>query len=424
MPMPTDNPRMPNWLLQNRNFVLLWAAYFIAAAGDNLNDLGQLKLLEAMQGEESTRLMALMMFGLFVPYIVFGPLAGWFADRFSRKWTMISADVARAAVVINFGVLIPLLLKWGCGSFTVMLTQMSLGVLAAFFSPARQAMLPTLVRSDQLVRANGMIGAIAPIGAMIGFLVGGYIVESIGAQWNFRINGMTYCLSALLILAIIPPKQHRLGRAPHETVFGPLLEGFAYVRGHLRVAQMILLGALFWGAAGVVYSCVPAIVKELVSDSYADVGNYRALPAVGMVIGAIFMSTLGPWLGIQRAVLMGLGGAGAGLIVMAVAFAQHWSGGSVAACLVAVGVAGAMLLVTINATIQRLVPNTRRGRVFGVSDMTMMGAMVLATGSLGLTPIPNLDRYVPAILGLTAAGMLGAGGVAMWLYSRQKRASV
>ncbi len=409
----------PESLLRNRGFMLLWAAYFIAAVGDNFNDLGQLKLMAAMEGEQATRLMALMLFGLFLPYIVLGPLAGWCADRFSRKGTMIAADLARAVVVINFATLVPAFQDWGFGPYTVMTTQMMLGVLAAFFSPARQAMLPTLVRSDQLVRANGMIGALAPIGAMIGFTVGGHAVEHFGAVWNFRVNSLTYVLSAALILLILAPRVQRQPTRPgRRHVLTPLLEGFTYVRQHRRVAQMIGLGALFWGAAGVVYSCVPAIVKEIVSTRYSDVGNYRALPAVGMVVGAVLMTIVGPSLSIQPAIVTGLSLATVGLLALAAVFAAQLGGGLAALCLVLLGLGGAVLLVTINATLQRLVPDSRRGRVFGVSDMTTMAAMVLATGALGLTPIAGLDRYVAWILVLTAAAMFIALLVSSNVYGR------
>jgi 1-acyl-sn-glycerol-3-phosphate acyltransferase len=87
-------------------------------------------------------------------------------------------------------------------------------------------------------------------------------------------------------------------------------------------------------------------------------------------------------------------------------------------CLFGVGGAGAALLVTIMATIQRFVPDSRRGRVFGVSDMMTMGAMVAATGLLGLPNIPNLDQYIPMLLLVVAAGLWAAVVVAWREYRR------
>ena len=61
--------------------------------------------------------------------------------------------------------------------------------------------------------------------------------------------------------------------------------------------------------------------------------------------------------------------------------------------------------------------DSRRGRVFGVSDMFTMGAMVLATGAIALPNIPNLDSYVPLLLAATGAGLL----VALWFAWREYR---
>ncbi len=407
--------------------MLLCGGYFISAFGDSLNDNGQLAMMDALQSDRSTRLMALMLFGLFAPFFILGPVAGFAADRLGRRRVMIAADITRAFIVLSFTPLIPWLLANSAGDYTVMFTQMMLGSLAVFFSPARQALVPVLVRPDQLVRANAVISALAPVGAMVGFLVGGVIVDVGGPEWNFRTNFLTYLISATLIALIVV--RPRIGHEPKSTTplatpakhLDSFAAGFTYVATHQRVLQMILLGALFWGVSGVVYSVVPAFVVKLTQGDYTTVGTFRALPAVGMLAGAALMALLGNRLGVRGAVLIGLAGAGSSLAFLAAAFYRSWSGASAMTLLVLLGVAGSMLLVTIMSSLQRFTPNTRRGRVFGVSDMTTMGAMVLATGLLGLPKIPGLDRYVPLLLLLTAAGMLGALVVAAYIYRRNAR---
>lgn len=415
----SSEAHLPSNVFLNRNFLLLWAAYGIAAIGDNMNDTGQLALVNALESEKSVRLMALMMFGLMIPFLILGPVAGWVADRVSRKLTMISADVIRGLIVINFATLIPWLLAMGFGDYTVMSTQILLGILGAFFSPARQATLPTLIRHDQLVTANGMIGAIAPIGAVLGFLIGGIIVDTAGPVWNFRINSATFMLSATLLAFISVPRQTQATTPSGDSLLGPLLSGFAYVRAHRRVMSLIAILAVFWGAAGVVYSCVPAIVTKLVSQEYSAVGTYRALTAVGMIGGAVVMSLLGKHLGIKVPIVSGTISAGAWLILLAATFYFEWSKQLAALSLIGVGLGGAMLLITTNASLQRFVPNARRGRVFGISDMSAMGAMVTATGLLGLPNWPHLDRYVPLLLLVTAAVLWLAGGLAFVHYTRR-----
>src|SRR5262245_34306293 len=98
---PRPQARLPDWLVQNRNFVLLWAAYGVAAIGDHLSEQALLKVSGGLHRPDVTRVQALMTFGFFLPFVFLGPFAGWWSDRFSRKTTMVVADLLRAGIVFN-----------------------------------------------------------------------------------------------------------------------------------------------------------------------------------------------------------------------------------------------------------------------------------------------------------------------------------
>ena len=102
---------LPNWLVQNRNFVFLWLAYGVAAVGDHLSEMALLKTRGGMDRPDVTRVQALISFGFFLPFVLLGPVAGWWSDRFSRKATMIAADLIRAALVWNLATIVPFLAR-------------------------------------------------------------------------------------------------------------------------------------------------------------------------------------------------------------------------------------------------------------------------------------------------------------------------
>lgn len=414
--------RLPGWLLQNRNFVLLWAAYGIAAIGDHLSEIALLKSAGGLERPDVTRLQALITFGFFLPFVLLGPLAGWWSDRFSRKTTMIAADLLRAALVFNLALIVPWLRKLlepaQLGDYSIIIPLGVVGALAAFFSPARQAMLPTLIRDDQLVRANALISALGTLGTIISAVVGGYLVQHAGPEWNFHINALTFMLSAALVASIAMSKTRAVPHPPLEGILTPVIAGFRYVLTHRRIRQMILLGAVFWAAAGAVISVVPAIVKTLFGQDYTAAGTFRGIIGLGLAGGAAVMTLIGPTLPLQLAVSISLAAAAFWILALDAAFTFGLGKIATGVCLFGIGGAGAALLVTIMATIQRFVPDSRRGRVFGVSDMVTMGAMVVATGALGIPTIPNLDRYIPWILLLTAVLFIGVFVAARREYAR------
>lgn len=415
-------PSLPSLVIRNPNFLCLWAAAAIAAVGDHLNEMALLQERHALESDRSVRIQALLTFAFFLPYAVLGPFTGWWADRFSRKWTMILSDLLRGAVAFNLSLLVPALAAWldplGVGDYSIVLPLMMIGLFASFFSPCRQALLPTLIREDQLVRANALISAAVTISGIFSYLLGGWIVKHLGVLWNYQLGAVTFASSAALI-SLISLRRARVADRPRLAgVLTPMRQGFAYVRRHRRAFQMILLGTVFWGAAGVVISIIPAMVKDVFRGDIADIGVYRGLLGLGLVLGAAVMTMVGPAMPIKTAVLASLAGSATWLVLLDIAYIFRLGRVIPGLCLVGLGGAGAALLVTIMSTIQRFVPDTRRGRVFGVSDMATMAATVAMTGLLGLPEIPHLDRYVPFLLGATALALFAALALAWREYRK------
>ena len=405
---------LPDWLVRNRNFVLLWAAYGISAVGDHLSEMALLVERHALEGEHATRIQALITFGFFIPFVVLGPLAGWWADRFSRKWTMIGTDILRAGVMGSLIWTVAPLVRWlephGHGDHAIVIPLVVTGALAAFFSPSRQALLPTLIRPDQLVRANAMISALGTIGTIVSAVLGGFIVQHLGKQWNYSLDALTFLASAALLSWI---NMARTRAVPHPTLTGvwsPLRDGFRYVLQHRRALDMILLGTVFWAAAGIVISVVPALVRDVFGGDIVQTGLYRGLLGIGLASGAALMTIFGPAMPIPLAVLLALSSGTFWLFALALVCGLKVGPVAAGVSLVCIGASGAGLLVTVMAALQRFVPDSHRGRVFGVSDMCTMAAIVAATGALALPNIPSIDLYVPWLLGV--GGLMLA--VALW----------
>lgn len=205
-------------LLGNRNFMLLWCAYGVSAMGDHLSELAILKTQDALNAHvDVTPLIARMSFVFFLPFFLFGPLAGMLADRFPRRLLMITADLARCVIMFFFAALIARTRGWTTwGPFLPLLLA---GVFAAVFSPARSALLPVLIRPQQLVRANGMIAGLGIIATMCAYKLSGYLVEHYPAEVSFRLDAGTFLASAALLslmrLRHLQPHRARTSCPPH-----------------------------------------------------------------------------------------------------------------------------------------------------------------------------------------------------------------
>ncbi len=392
-------------VLANRGFLLLWCAYGISAMGDHLSEMAILAQRDALNPNvDITPLQARMTFVFMLPFFVFGPVSGALADRLPRRWIMIGADLARVAIMLSFAMLMDRFSRGFGGEWGPFIPLGLIGMFAALFAPARQAMVPTLVRSDELVSANAMISGLGMIATMIAALVSGTLAQRGLIRTAFNLDACTFALSALCLFFISIPR-----RAP-RTVAGSrtkpfaasVAEGFGYVAHHRRVAQLIGIAAVFWFAGAAVRSVIPGIVKDVYHGEFVAMAWFPAWIGLGMAAGAVALCVLGNTVRSEMAITWSLLGAGLAIAGLGgttfVPLAPDLAYALGAACAFASGFFAAGIVTSYNALLQRIVPNLYRGRVFGILNLATVGGLLVAAGGLSIPRWQNLDRWAGFIL--------------------------
>ncbi|HSW44145.1 MAG TPA: MFS transporter [Phycisphaerae bacterium] len=395
----------PPGLLRNRGFVLLWAAYGISAMGDHISEMALLKTQDALNSPRLTQLEALITFMFMLPFFVLGPFNGLLADRLPRRGLMIFADLVRAAIMLNFAVLI----SWfsGLGEVWAFTPLLIVGVFAAVFSPARSALLPTLIREDRLIRANALTGGLGVIATMAAVMIGGYLAHHYAPSVSFHVDAATFVASAVLLMLLRVPAEER--QRHHAGVgWSALREATRYVFEHRRVVQLILVAVVVWTCGALVRSTIPTLVRDVFDrPDYREMAGFQARLGLGMLIGAATLTLLGDALRSEIAITWSLAGIGVaiGLLTLSVFapvsadLAYHLGG----LAIILSGVFATGVMASYQALMQRIVPNRLRGRVFGLTDLATMAGLLLATGLLGIPRWPNIDRWVGWILLVVAA---------------------
>ena len=404
--MPSRGPPAtlsPDSLLRNRNFILLWCAYAVSAFGDHLSEMAILKTHDALNPDVSiTPLSARMTFMFFLSFFLLAPIAGLLADRLPRRALMISADAIRCGIMLGFAGLIAWTGDWGAwGPFLPLLL---VGAFAALFSPARSALLPTLIQPGQLVRANGMISGLGIIATMAAAAAGGYLANNYAPSIAFRLDAATFVVSALLLLGLRLPRHHpvRARKGTLRAAMGELRAGFHYTRCHRHVLELLAIGALVWFCGGLVNSVIPAIARDVYHGDYQDMSNYRAFLGLGFILGAVGISVLGSALRSEMAMTWGLMGIALGTAVFAASvflpFDPATLSGIGVVGIIVTGMFGVTVMASFNSLLQRTVADRFRGRVFGVKDLCTVGALLASTGALGVPQWTRVDRWVGHIL--------------------------
>ena len=131
----------------NRNFRRLWSAQIVSELGDWFYTLAIYNLLLQLTGRAGSVALALVLQVL--PQTLIGPTSGVVNDRLRRKQVMIAADIGRMLIVLCMLFIRSKEMVW-----LVYPLLMAETLLAAFFEPARNAIIPNIVEREDVVLAN------------------------------------------------------------------------------------------------------------------------------------------------------------------------------------------------------------------------------------------------------------------------------
>jgi predicted MFS family arabinose efflux permease len=241
----------------NRNFRRLWLAQIVSEIGDWFYTLSIYTLLLQLTGHAGSVALALVLQVL--PQTLVGPTAGVVNDRLRRKHVMIAADVVRCAVVLAMLFVRSRSMVWLV--YPLLLAETT---MAAFFEPARSAVIPNIAVQDEVLVANTLSSATWSVNLLIGAAVGGVVAAFFGRDTVFILNALSFLMSAVLISGMRFAEPHAESAAPlrpRDLVdYSPVLEGIRYIRSHpiLFPAVFAKAGELMVGPSWVIFTVMGA----------------------------------------------------------------------------------------------------------------------------------------------------------------------
>ena len=187
-------------LLSNSNFRWLWAGQVVSLLGDWFNIIASAILIHNLT-ESGLALGLLFTIRMLAPFFV-APLAGICADRFNRKHILIITDIVRGLLLLGF-----LFVKDENDILLLYILVALLFGVSGFFSPARSAILPDVTSRRELGTANALSATTWSVMLAFGAAIGGFTAGLFGVHTAFIIDGLTFFVSAVLLLQIKLPSR-------------------------------------------------------------------------------------------------------------------------------------------------------------------------------------------------------------------------
>ncbi len=422
----------------NRNFRRLWAGQVISELGTWFSFIAELGLVRMLSG--SPLATTALLVARLLPFLLAAPLAGVFADRRSRKQIMIATDLIRAVVVLTYvlaGVIGSAWLVVACSALMASLTM--------FFEAAKNASIPNLVTSRELLTANVLMFSTRFLQFTLGSALGGLTAAQFGYNAAFVVNALSFVASALFILPI-PASATRQARVTAEAraefadpmsaeavaitpiagseqplegakagFFADLREGMRYIWATPFVRAVILVN-VGWGTGGGMTAILfDRIGGHVLASGAGDRGDWRVAAlftagGVGVFLGMMLTRRVGIWITDEHRAGRFIGWAlfAHGLLFSMAGLMPGLAG-------MAVWVALSRLVLGAEFGFQetmmmRVLPDDYRGRVFTTDRSLELATMALSTIVTGWL----LTWFGPRSL-MVASGLLSASPGVIWL---------
>ncbi|MBI2933989.1 MAG: MFS transporter [Chloroflexi bacterium] len=354
---------------QYRNYRLYWTGMVAYVAGNQIHLFASLWLVYELTG--SPLYLGLVGGANAAGTLGFSLVGGVVADRVDRPKFVVLTQLCNG--VLNF-VLATLALTGLVNIWHLLIISFLSGVVSAFDSPARQAMIPYLIEDRKhLMSAIAMSSVIWQSTRIFGPVLAAMLLKIGGIAVLFYVNSAAYILMVAAIYFIRIPRE--LPRAG-QSLWRSLTQGIDYVRKSSIFATLMgatLLNSLFGMSYVYLMPVFAGDVFKMGSEGFAFL---MSSVGAGSLIGVLSSSAMG---GIKHKGRLFLSGSiffgvflmlfsQSGLLYVSMGFALLAS------------MSNYFYMVTVQTLLQALVPDELRGRVMSIYALVFslqpMGSLI------------------------------------------------
>ncbi len=357
-------------LLEHRDFVLLWLSGLLVVIGSSAFPIALAVTILDAGGTATT--LGLILASRVLSSVILALAGGVWADRYKRKYIMISADLLRAilTVVLVF-VTVTDLPTW-----MIALVVFMMGAGEALGFPASGAILPSILPDRLLPEGNAWRAVTARVGAILGPALGGAMVALIGSEWTFLVTAAFFVVGTILLF---PIQETDFERTLTENTFvRELREGLSAVRRMPWVMWLIIMASLqLMVVVGAEIVLLPVVTREEFGGNFVYAAASVAA-GLGGGISALFWAKIkvprpGLWSVLSWMLFS--------LSLLVLVFPVHpWL---VIGVYFIVGLSTEPFGVYWPTAIQREVPRELQARVFSVDHMGSLALMPLGMALVG-----------------------------------------
>ncbi|MBO0697551.1 MAG: MFS transporter [Zavarzinella sp.] len=401
--MPTAVPAgpAPADTLATRTYLGLLAAQFLAAFNDQAIHAAAMFFAINTQTLSEAQAISLMPILFYAPWALFCTLAGYLADRFSKRNTLVLWKAAEVAIcgLALFGFWLgtagghP---HWG--SWVVLSTVFLMGTHSAFFVPAKYGIMPEILQPQLLSRGNGVLESLSFLAVILGTVSGG-VMSFAFLRREANIGIILVFLAGIgalasLLIRWVPAANPTLRFPPY--LYGPLYRNLKALLTS-RPLSFAVIGIAFFTFIVAFMRATVYMFGESQNPRWDELKTSVVVGTVALGVG--LGSPLAGYLS-GRKVELGLipiGAAGMILGCILAGFSLGYIPGLVA-CTILIGVCTGFYLVPLFTLLQYRAPKASKGDMVASSNfINVTGAIAASLLFAALVGVAERTDLIPRV---------------------------
>ena len=343
-----------------RDFRIMWIGACTSQVGTQMQVLAQSWLV--FQLSNSSFMLGLDSFLGTIPIVLFSLVGGVFADRTERQKLLLGSQV----VQMTCAFFLATLFATGVVHVWHILTlSFIVGTAQSFGGPAYQALIPSLVKPEDLPNAIALNSIQFNLARVIGPVLGA-LALAIGAAWCFALNGISF-IAVIITLLIIRP--YFVPTKTGESVLGSMKVGFQFIRKQGAMVALIVLAFSMTLLAFPLVVFLPVFARDVYQGGPNVLATLLVCLGIGSICGALIVAGLGKYKRQGRAALLML--VALGVLISGFALSRSF----ILSCVLLFLSGGTLLAVftTISSLVQMITSDQMRGRVMSVYNVAFRG---------------------------------------------------
>jgi predicted MFS family arabinose efflux permease len=423
-PQVENNGFVP--VLQNNRFLILWGGQIFSQLADKVYLVLAIAIVAnnfQLPEKPISLWVSPITIAFTIPAILFGSLAGVYVDRWSKKAVLVFSNLFRGISVLALPFFLWLTqnnsflgdLSWGFATLLAMTFLVS--TLTQFFAPAEQAVIPLIVKKQDLLAANSLYTTTMMALLIVGFAVGEPLLDTADrliGSWGFPgdigkeiLVGSAYAIAGIILISLNTGENQSHQSKTEAHPLQDIWDGVKYLKQNQKVRnaliQLIVLFSVFAALVVLAVSMADKI-PQIEADQF---GILLASTGLGMGVSAAIVGNLGQKFTNAQLSFVGSIGVALSLVGLSVATTNLWLALAMTALM---GAFASLMGIPMQTTIQSQTPPDMRGKVFGLQNNAVNIAL-----SLPLFLAAEAEaRFGLETVILSLAAIVLIGGMVTW----------